>query len=149
MRRGAMFAAFVVIALGTVAASPGGARPEGWRHDEVRFATSDGRFGWSTIDVRRTIASAVRRWPVPGGLAMALSVARCESGTDLLDYSTDGYTGTYQQATRYWSGRRAAYNPPAWDKPLPMAASNPRANVVVSIRMAHANGWSNDWPGCS
>jgi len=111
------------------------------REDEIRYATSDGRLGWSTIDVKRTIRAAVARWSVPGGYTFALSVARCESGADLLDSSSDGYTGTFQQSTRYWRGRRAAYNPPTWDKPLPMAAANPRANVVVSIRMAHGSGW--------
>ena len=115
------------------------------REQEIRYATSDGRYGWSTLDVFRTIRAAVDRWPVEGGLGKALSVARCESGDDLLDSSTDGYTGTFQQATSYWAGRRASYNPELWERPLPMAASNPRANVVVSIRMAHGSGGWGAW----
>lgn len=115
------------------------------RSDECRYATSDGRRGWSTEDVRRTIVCAVGKWSVPGGVQRAISVASCESGSDLLDRSTDGYAGTFQQAVRYWPGRRATFNPDAWDKALHRSVFNPRANVVVSIRMAHGVGWERDW----
>lgn len=110
------------------------------RETECRYGTSDGRAGYSTLDVRRVIRCAVSKWSVPGGYEQAVDVASCESGSDLFDHSTDGYAGTFQQSTRYWSGRRAQYNPPAWDKPLQRPVWNPRANVVVSIRMAHADG---------
>lgn len=111
------------------------------RSDECRYATSDGRRGWSTQDVRRTIVCATERWSVPGGASRALEIAACESGADLLDRSTDGYAGTFQQTVRYWPGRRATYNPDAWEQQLHRSVFNPRANVVVSIRMAHAGGW--------
>lgn len=143
--------AMMAAAIGTLATGPAGARPD-WRDEEIRYARSDGEPGWSTADVRRTIVAAVRRWPVPGGLAQALAVARCESGEDLLaPAGVDGYAGTFQQSERYWrwspshgylgGGRLAAFNPDGWDKPLPRSPANPRANVVVSIRMAHASGW--------
>jgi hypothetical protein len=135
-------------ALGTMATGPAVARPD-WREAEIRYARSDGVPGWSTADVRRTIVAAVARWPVPGGLAQALAVARCESGSDLMaPAGVDGYAGTFQQSERYWPGRRAALNPPTWDKPLPQSPANPRANVIVSVRMAHADGWSNHWAAC-
>lgn len=111
------------------------------REAECRYGRSDGRPGWSTLEVRRVIRCATGKWDVPGGYGKAIDVASCESGSDLLDRSTDGYTGTFQQSTRYWNGRRAYYNPDAWEKPLQRSAANPRANVVVSIRMAHASGW--------
>jgi hypothetical protein len=148
MRRVVGAVVVMAVALGTMTASPAESRPD-WREDEIRYARSDGRRGWSTADVRRTIAAAVARWPVPGGLAQALEVAQCESGSDLLaPAGVDGYAGTYQQSERYWQGRRAAFNPKHWDKPLPESPANPRANVVVSIRMAHATGWAVHWAAC-
>lgn len=144
MRRRLTAVAMIATALGTLATGPG-TSAEGLDRDEraaeCRFATSDGELGWSTVDVRRTIRCAVEKWNVPGGFEQAIDVASCEGGADLLDSSTDGYTGTFQQSTRYWRGRRAHYNPDAWERELPMPASNPRANVVVSIRQAHGAGW--------
>lgn len=137
--------AMMVAALGTFATGPAGAaagldRDE--RAAECRYATADGRLGWSTPDVRKLIRCAVDHWSVPGGFDQAIAVASCESGADLLDSSSDGYTGTFQQSTRYWPGRQDHYDPKSWDRPLPEPASNPRANVVVSIRMAHGpDGW--------
>lgn len=134
------------VAGSTIAAlGASGARVRVDREAECRYGRSDGQPGYSTLDVRRVIRCAVGKWSVPGGYDKAVAVASCESGSDLLDHSTDGYTGTFQQSTRYWDGRRAAYNPVGWDKPLQHPAWHPRANVVVSIRMAHADGDWSDW----
>lgn len=95
---------------------------------------------WTDREVRMTIRGAVRRWPVPGGVDMALSVARCESGFEARDSSPhSGYEGVYQQATAYWRSRLAAYDSPRWQ--LHDSVNNGRSNVIVSIRQAHAGGW--------
>jgi hypothetical protein len=145
-------ALIVAAALGTFATGPAAARSGDWRLQEMRFARWDGEPGWTTSDVRRLIVEAAERWDPPrcssGGTACfatpaakALAVGSCESGSDLLDASTDGYTGTFQQSTRYWDGRRAFYEPVRWDKGLDPSPSNPRSNVVVSIRQAAREGW--------
>ena len=104
-----------------------------------------GANGFTALEVARTIRGAVNRWPVPGGVDFALGVALCESGSDLQDaYAGDGYAGPFQQSTRYWPGRRGSYNAavgPRFEVGR-AGARRPRANVLVSIRMAHRSGWA-------
>lgn len=85
--------------------------------------------------VKRLIRCAARRWSVEGGPSKALSVARCESGFDPKAYG-GGNLGVFQQNSRYWPGRAKAYGFRGY------SAFNGRANVIVSIRMAHRGGWS-------
>jgi hypothetical protein len=91
--------------------------------------------------VKRLIRCAARRWRVAGGPSKALSVAACESGFNPKAYNPAGYAGVFQQATKYWRGRARDYGFPRW------SAFNGRANVIVSIRMAHEKGWGA-W-GCA
>lgn len=129
-----------VLVLGIV----GARATEDWRERECRM--NEGSSTWRTVEVENMIRCAVGKWPVPGGVSKALQVARCESGSDMLDRSTDGYAGTYQQATRYWPERRRAHRPAGWR--IAPSVYNPRSNVTVSIRMASRGGW-DDWPGCA
>ncbi len=89
--------------------------------------------------VQQLIRCAAHRWPVPGGAPKALDVARCESGFNPTAYSgySGGNAGVFQQNVVYWPGRAATYGFPGW------SPFNGRANVIVSIRMAHAGGWSS------
>ena len=98
--------------------------------------------------IRSLIACEARVWRVPGGPATALSVAACESRFLPAAFNPTGCDGAgcaglFQQSLRYWAGRAARYGfagrPP----------SDPRANVVVSVRMASERGtWAHDWPVC-
>jgi Transglycosylase-like domain len=101
-----------------------------------RIDWKDGRH-----QVKRLIRCAARRWHVPGGPHKALSVARCESGYNPSAYNPAGYLGVFQQARAYWPGRADRYD---FDG---RSAFNGRANVIVSVRMAHAGGWG-PW-GCA
>lgn len=85
-------------------------------------------------EVKHLIRCAARRWDVPGGPEKALDVARCESGFNPKAYSS-GNAGVYQHAVKYWPDRAEAYGFPDW------SVYNGRANVIVSIRMAHRHGW--------
>jgi hypothetical protein len=87
--------------------------------------------------VKRLIHCAAHRWRVPGGPRKAMSVARCESGFRPHAYS-GGNGGVFQQRVVYWRGRARRYGFRGW------SVYNGRANVIVSIRMAHATGWG-DW----
>ena len=89
----------------------------------------------STYQLRMMIRCAARRWPVAGGAHKALSVARCESGLDPYAYNPSGYAGVYQQAMRYWPGRSGTYGFHDY------SVYNGRANIMVSVRMAHRVGW--------
>lgn len=53
-------------------------RPKDWRQEQCRFATRDGRRGWSPDEVRATLRCAERRWS--GDLELAFRIVACESG---------------------------------------------------------------------
>jgi len=87
-----------------------------------------------TQQVKKLITCAADRWKVAGGPKKALAVAKCESGFDPQAYAS-GNAGVYQQATKYWPKRAKTFGLP--DR----SVYNGRANIIVSIRMAHRWGW--------
>jgi hypothetical protein len=89
----------------------------------------------STYQLKRLIRCAARRWDVAGGPDKAVRVARCESRFDPEAYNPGGYAGVYQQATRYWPPRARTYGFRDY------SVYNGRANIIVSVRMAHRGGW--------
>ena len=89
----------------------------------------------STYQLKRLIRCAARRWDVAGGPDKAVRVARCESRLDPRAYNSGGYAGVYQQAVRYWPSRATNYGFRDY------SVFNGRANVMVSVRMAHRGGW--------
>ncbi|HZP91125.1 MAG TPA: hypothetical protein VFC04_09050 [Actinomycetota bacterium] len=91
--------------------------------------------------IKRLIGCAAHRWKVRGGAAKAIDVASCESGLNPKAYNPGGYAGVFQQSTRYWPERATSYGLPK------RSVFNGRANVIVSIRMAHDDGWGA-W-GCA
>ena len=108
--------------------------------DDTAARSVSGRicdYDWrrSTFQLKRLIRCAARRWPVNGGPDKAVRVARCESRFDTDAYNPGGYAGVYQQATRYWPSRARTYGFRDY------SVYNGRANVVVSVRMAHHGGW--------
>ncbi len=110
-----------------------------WRTDQCKFQTLDGKNGWSQTEVVRTINCAVNHWPVPGGATAATSVASCESGLNP-DAWNGQAAGVFQQLVTYWPGRYRELKPPWWG--LDPSVFNARSNVVVSVKMAHYDGWS-------
>lgn len=133
---------FIVAALAitTTAAFAAGRTTDQQRAD-IRFQHLENP-KWTTTEVVKTIRAAVRRWPVPGGSTKALSVARCESGLNERASNGGDYLGVFQQSARYWPGRQNAYDSARWH--LGERAFNARANIIVSVRMAHGSGWG-DW----
>ena len=95
-----------------------------------------------TWHVKQLIRCAAHRWPVPGGAYKAIAVADCESNLNPRALSSSGsYAGLFQQSTRYWPSRSRAYG--QGDR----SVYNGRANIIVSIRMAAADGSWSAW-GC-
>jgi len=94
-----------------------------------------------TWQIKQLIKCASRRWDAPGTPAQAVAVARCESHLRPRAYNSGGYAGLFQQATRYWPTRSHTYGQPH------RSVYNGRANIIVSIRMAAADGSWSAW-GC-
>ncbi len=145
---GALFVAIVLYTVGTALPADAGGHAQigtaihGAIHPETcRYSRSDGRRGWTAREIEYTIRCAVRRWPVYGGAAKAIAVARCESGLNERAISSSGtFRGVYQQHAGYWPGRYHVFAPDRFD--LRPSVFNGRTNVVVSVRMAHVGGWS-------
>lgn len=105
--------------------------------------------GHDTVEtkVRHLIGCAVDRWSVDGALAKALSVAQCESR--FWPWARGGSnSGVFQQRDAYWPTRARSLLEREWfhqlrdgDPATVPGALNARANVLVSIRMAHTGGW--------
>ena len=93
--------------------------------------------------IKKLIRCAARRWDSPGTPAKAIQVAACESGLNPKAHNPNGYAGLYQQAVRYWPGRADR-----WGQPN-RSVYNGRANIIVSVRMAHAMGSWSSWGGCA
>jgi hypothetical protein len=94
---------------------------------------------------RELIRCAVNRWEVPGGAAVALCIAKRESGLTPSAESSDGINkGLFQQHVDFWSGNYDNYTVPNWR--LKHSILNGRTNAIVSIRMASDIGWG-PWGG--
>ena len=94
--------------------------------------------------MRRLIRCAAHRWPVPGGGYKAIAVADCESNLGPTALSDSGsYAGLFQQSTLYWPSRARTFGQ------NDRSVFNGRANVIVSIRMAHAARSWGAWAGCA
>src|SRR5262249_15896395 len=95
--------------------------------------------------IKGLIACEADLWRVPGGGPEALGVADCESRFETAAFNPTGCGGSgcgglYQQSLRYWRQRAASYGFAG------SPASDARANIVVSMRMAAERGtWARDW----
>jgi hypothetical protein len=119
---------------------------EPW-HRKIRPAMGVERV---TRRVDALIRCAVDEWSVPGGASYAIAIADRESSRwPWAVNEASGCLGTYQHIGSAWAGRAREYLEHAWFPwAWPVGALNARANVLVSIRMAHdpAIGWA-PWGG--
>jgi hypothetical protein len=128
-----VLAAALAIAVLLALPGPATAETDGVRH-RVKDWVCDYRWRDSTYQLKQLIRCAARRWTVPGGPDKAVAVARCESGLDP-GASGAGNAGVFQQRVVYWGARARAFGFAG------ASVYDGRANVIVSIRMAHAGGW--------
>lgn len=138
-RRGRLAAAIAPLVLATalaVAGAPSVSAKLAGAHRPVVQVCGHVRWRNGPDAIARLIRCATRKWSVPGGTDYALRVAYCESKLHAEARSRTGhYLGVFQQSTTYWPARAREYGFPGWS-PL-----NGRANVIVSVRMAHDGGW--------
>jgi hypothetical protein len=112
-----------------------------------RFRYYDGRQVFSKFEVRSTIRCAVKRWPVPGGLDYALSIARRESGFNWnADNPYSSASGVYQFVSGTWAGQMQNRTDLIKQQDLSRSVWNARSNVLIAIRYAHGAGWG-PWSG--
>jgi hypothetical protein len=115
-----------------------------WRYRECRFQSLK-HATWTDREERLTTRCAVHKW-LPGQLSKTFQVMSCESGMNRL--ARNGiYVGLFQHIDSAYPSRIHAFEPPAWDSRLSTRWTNSRAQIVMSVRMARAEGWS-PWPVC-
>ena len=107
----------------------------------VRLCNYDWRAG--TWQIKQLTKCAASRWDNPGTPDQAIAVADCESNLNPRAHHSSGYASLFQQSTLYWPGRANQWGQD--DR----SVFNGRANIIVSIRMAHASGSWSQWAGCA
>lgn len=117
-----------------------------WRKRWIRFQFYDGAKGFSSLEVLKSIRSAVARWPVPGGVSTAIEIAWCESGMNSrAKNSWSSASGIYQIVAGTWRSWWSAIVDarPAWQRAWRLKPSvfNARSNVIVAVIHAHRYGW--------
>lgn len=132
-----VLAATLLVPLGA-ASAPAGERPGPCALDRARDETTR---QW----VKRVIRCAEHRWPVHGGAAKAICIAKAESGLNPKTVSAGGtYVGLFQHLADAWPDRYREWTRRAWQ--LDDRWGNGRTNTIVTIRMVNANGWG-PWSG--
>jgi hypothetical protein len=136
MRRHMLAALSIAAILTVVPASVSQAVPLGvGRHAKVSAKVCDYDWRKGTFHVKQLIRCAAEHWNVPGGADLALHIADRESHYYPNAYNPSGCAGIYQHMLRYWPGRATSFGFRGW------SAYNARANIIVTMRMAHDGGW--------
>jgi hypothetical protein len=107
--------------------------------DQCRFQHLD-KGTWTQHEEDVTARCVVNRWPIPGGLSKLKAVGECESGWWRLSRSPYGYVGLFQHDLSSWPYRVRTYAPWGWT--LRGRWQNSRTQLVVTVRMVRALGWS-------
>lgn len=115
-----------------------------WRWRYCKFQ-SLGRVVWSRSEVHKTIHCAIEHFPTSHATADYVADRESDYQHDAWN-SSSGACGVYQHLSRYWPGRVDAFNGarPRWD--LAGSCKDARANILVTMRMAHGDGWG-PWGG--
>ena len=113
---------------------------------ECRYASLQGNGSMNIHEAKLTIACAVHKMPVVGGLGQALCVAERESGFDDHAYNPSGSSGIYQVIPSTWASWTAHFAAWRHQHAIPTNVFSGRANILVSIRAARQFGWGA-WGG--
>lgn len=142
MRKFTIVVSIFMLAIGLISTSASASA--GRRHKLCTFQGLD-RGSWTDHEIRATIRCAVEHYRVPGGKTKALCIARHESGFEARSSNpmSSAY-GVYQVLSGTWDGWHGHLKKRWWHRHWDLSHSrgNARANVMVSIRIAHGGGWS-------
>jgi hypothetical protein len=117
-------------------------REPGWRQQECRFRTFDGKNTWSNEEVTKTIRCGTRRWDLD--FAQAMEIAQNESGlNEFATNSSSGACGIFQHLPSYYPDRVRAI-PDRFER-LGRSCYNARSNILAALNMANRGGW---YPWC-
>lgn len=131
-----MLATLVIVAGASVAQAA-------WRSKECRFQTLDGRAGWSTTEVRRTIYCVANKVGID--VSMAIFVAERESG--LYAKAGDSHCGIYQHDRGSFSSRLEGAKQ-RWPRFEWMGGrcENARSNIFAAFHLVKdSGGWYDHW----
>lgn len=120
-------------------------RERGWRKEECRYLTLDGRKTWNQTEVKMTIRCASNRFGV--STSTALMVASHESGFVATARNPDsGACGIFQHLPRYWGSRINSVRS-AWPRYARYGSpcTNARSNIFAAMLMVKRGGW---YPWC-
>ena len=136
MRKSLLAAAVTVAVL-----VPSNAQAQDWRRETCRYQGLT-ETTWSLREVALTIRCAASKWSVPGGVREALYIARRESGLRATAANpSSSAAGVYQFVSGTWSSVKARWRDLMQRWSLHASVYNARANVLLAIRKAHADGW--------
>jgi hypothetical protein len=132
--------------------TPSAAHAGDWRWHFCRFQTMDGHHGFATVEVRRTIRCATRKFDV--SFPTALCIAHRESGAGLYPYARNPYssaTGIFQVVSGTWASWQSAFTRKwhHWRVWRDSSVTNARTNVMRSVYVMHRYGLSAWGGGCS
>jgi hypothetical protein len=104
---------------------------------------------WTQRAVIRTIDCAERIWPTPGGLRMALCIARRESNFHARSVNVySGASGVYQDLPSTWRAFRARSPDNVRWYGIGPDVFNARNAVLLNLRVMHNSGLGPWGGGC-
>ena len=131
----------IALCIAGLMAQPAQALPKEIAEKQCRYQWMD-KAVWSDREERRTAACVVEKFGVVGGLDMLVRVGECESHWYRFALG-DGYLGIFQHQASAWSGRVHSMMPDAWKVGAWTRWTNPRSQIVTTVRMVNgAGGWS-------
>ena len=124
-------------------AIPAKANQQEIRERQCRYQWLD-KGTWTNREERRTAACVVDKFGVVGGLPTLMSIGYCESRWYRFASNGGNYLGIFQHAATYWPARVTSMMPDAWKIGPWWRWTNPRSQVVTTVRMVNGEGWG-DW----
>ena len=132
---------FLIILLTISLGTPAQANQQEMREKQCRYQWVD-KGTWTAREERLTAGCVVNRWGVIGGLPTLIRVGDCESGWYRFASNAGNYLGIFQHAADYWMARVTSMMPDAWKVGPWWRWTNPRSQIVTTVRMVNgAGGW--------
>ena len=130
-----------LLALAALSGTANAATRDFNRSLECRYSSLQGDGTMNIHEAKLTIACAVHKMPVAGGVTRALCIAERESGFYEKAYNPSGSSGIYQVIPSTWASWTAHFANWRHQHAIPTNVFSGRANILVSIKSARTWGW--------